>query len=153
MTHDLIFDTVLDAPRDRVWRCWTEPRLLEQWFCPKPWTVTDAVIDLRAGGEFSTVMHGPDGECFANTGVFLAVDPGRRLVFTDALTPELHPGARAFMVVHVTLSDAGPDGTHTAYHARAMHWTEQARDEHRAMGFHQGWGIAAEQLQELARSL
>ncbi len=48
---ELILD--LDAPREKLWRCWTEPKLLEKWFCPKPWYVTDARIDLRPGGEFS----------------------------------------------------------------------------------------------------
>ena len=60
-THDLILERNLDAPRDKLWRCWTEPELLQQWFCPKPWYVTDARIDLQPGGEFFTVMNGPDG--------------------------------------------------------------------------------------------
>ncbi|MBU3028514.1 SRPBCC family protein [Paracoccus marinaquae] len=151
VTNDLVLDRILNAERNRLWRCWTEPKLLEQWFCPKPWHVTDAVLDLRPGGEFSTVMHGPEGEEFPNTGVCLEVVAGRKLVFTDAFTPGWRPSGRPFMVADVSFEDAGEGRTH--YVARAMHWTEEARKEHEAMGFHEGWGKAADQLEDLAKSL
>ncbi len=57
--HSLVLTRVLDAPRDKLWRCWAEPELLKQWFCPKPWYVSEARIDLRPGGEFFTLMNGP----------------------------------------------------------------------------------------------
>ena len=60
--NGLVLTRVLDAPRDKLWRCWVEPELLKQWFCPKPWYVSEARIDLRPGGEFFTLMNGPDGE-------------------------------------------------------------------------------------------
>jgi uncharacterized protein YndB with AHSA1/START domain len=66
--NDLVLTRVLDAPRDKVWRCWVEPELLKQWFCPKPWYVSEARIDLRPGGEFYTVMNGPNGEQFGEPG-------------------------------------------------------------------------------------
>ena len=118
--HVLALERVIGTSPEKVWRCWTEPKLLEQWFCPKPWYVTDAVIDLRPGGEFSCVMNGPEGETFDNIGVFLEVDPQKRLVTTDAFRPG---------------------------------WDEAARVEHEQMGFHEGWGKAADQLEALARSL
>jgi uncharacterized protein YndB with AHSA1/START domain len=55
------------------------------------------------------------------------------------------------MAACVTLSDI--DGGGTQYDARAMHWTAEAKAEHEAMGFHTGWGIAADQLEALARTL
>lgn len=60
--HVLTLDRVLDASVAKLWRCWTEPELLKQWFCPKPWYVSEARMDLRPGGEFYTLMNGPDGE-------------------------------------------------------------------------------------------
>ncbi|RJL12800.1 SRPBCC family protein [Paracoccus siganidrum] len=149
--NELVLERVLDAPRAALWRCWTEPALLEQWFCPKPWHVTDAVIDLRPGGEFSTVMHGPEGEEFPNTGVFLEISEGRKLVTTDAFRPGWRPSGRPFMVAEISFEDAGEG--RTRYVARAMHWTEEARKEHESMGFHEGWGAAADQLEELAKTL
>lgn len=150
-THELVLDRILDASPGSLWRCWVEPGLLEQWFCPKPWYVTDAVLDLRPGGVFSTVMHGPEGEEFPNTGVVLEVVEGRKLVFTDAFTPGWLPSGRPFMVAEVTFEDAGEG--RTRYIARARHWSAETLKEHEAMGFHEGWGKAADQLEELAQSL
>ena len=50
--HVLTIDRMLDAPVEKLWRCWTEPWFFQQWFCPRPWYVTDVRMDLRPGGEF-----------------------------------------------------------------------------------------------------
>lgn len=149
--HDLVLERIIRAPRAAVWRCWTEPALLEQWFCPKPWRVTDARIDLRPGGEFYGLMRGPDGAQFPSLGVFLHVEPGARLITTDAFRPGWLPSERAFMVSDITFADAGGGKTH--YRAVARHWSAEARAEHEAMGFHDGWGKAADQLEALAQTL
>lgn len=151
VTHDLVLQRVIDAPRDGLWRCWTEPELLKQWFCPKPWYVSEARIDLRPGGECFTVMNGPAGERFDNRGVYLDVVAPELLVFTDAFEPGWRPSARPFMVARVSFEDAG-DGR-TRYTARAMHWSAEAKIEHEEMGFHEGWGKAADQLEALAKTL
>lgn len=39
--HNLVLTREMDAPREKLWRCWTEPKLLERWFCPELWYVTD----------------------------------------------------------------------------------------------------------------
>jgi len=149
--HELVLNRVLDAPQDKLWRCWTEPDLLKQWFCPKPWYVSEARIDPRPGGEFFTVMNGPDSEQFANPGVFLDIVANHRLVFTDAFQVGWRPSGRPFMVAEVLFEDGG--GGRTRYTGRAMHWTAEALKEHEEMGFHDGWGIAASQLEALAKSL
>ena len=136
--HVLTVDRVLDAPVEKPWRCWTEPALLEQWFCPRPWYVTDVRMDLRPGGEFYSVFNGPDGESFENAGVFLEVEALRRLISTDAFRPGWTPSGRAFMVAETLFEDAG-DGR-TRYIARAMHWDRETLEEHERMGFHEGWG-------------
>lgn len=149
--HELVLERIMDAPREKLWRCWTEPKLVEQWFCPKPWYVTDVRFDLKPGGEFSCVMHGPEGEEFPNTGVFLEIVPNERLVTTDAFLPGWKPSGRAFMSAEVTFEDLG--GGKTRYVAKARHWTEEAKKEHEQMGFHEGWGMAADQLEALAKTL
>ena len=149
--HMLRLERTLAAPRAAVWRCWSEPALLERWFCPKPWFVTDARLDLRTGGEMATVMNGPEGERVENSGLYLEVEPGRRLIFTDAFTAGWKPSAKAFIVAEITLDDA-PDGG-TLYTAVVRHWNEEDRKQHEEMGFHPGWNAAADQLEELARSL
>ena len=149
--HVLSIKRTVDAPVENVWRCWTEPGLLEHWFCPKPWYVTGARIELRPGGEFSLTMNGPDGESYPEVGVFLAIEPMRRLVMTDAFRSGWIPSERAFIVTEILLEDANEGRTH--YIARAMHWDATAVKEHEEMGFHEGWGRAVDQLEALARSI
>lgn len=147
----LTLERMMDAPVEKVWRCWTETALLEQWFCPKPWYVSDARMDLRPGGESYSVMNGPEGERFENLGVYLEVVPMQKIVTTDAFLPGWVPSSRAFMVAETLFADAG--NGKTKYTARAMHWSEETLKEHEAMGFHEGWGMAADQLEALAKSL
>lgn len=148
--HVLTLERTLPVARPKVWRCWTEPALLVQWFCPKPWGVSEAHMDLRAGGRFSTHMVGPAGEQVPNEGVYLEVVPGRKLVFTDAFQAGWVP-AKPFMVGEITLADT-PEG-HTRYTARALHWSAEDKAQHETMGFYEGWGVAADQLLALAQTL
>lgn len=155
-TRDLVLDRMLVAPPAKVWRCWTEPALLCQWFCPKPWGVAEAVIDLRAGGRFFTLMQGPEGESVPNEGSFLEVVPERKLVFTDIFGPDFAPvdrpqsGSGLQFAAIVTFA---PEGTGTRYRAVARHRTGTDAKTHEDMGFHVGWGIAADQLDGLATGL
>lgn len=149
--HELVLERIMNTTPAALWRCWTEPELLEQWFCPKPWYVTDVRMDLRPGGEMFCVMNGPAGERFEHTGVFLLIEPQARIVTTDAFVADWRPSARAFFVAD-TRFDALRDGR-TRYLATARHWTAEACAEHEAMGFHEGWGAAAAQLEALAKTL
>ena len=70
---NLVLRRTIDASPERIWKAWMTPELLQQWFAPKPWSISDVVIDPRPGGAFNFVMHGPDGERFPNHGIFLEV--------------------------------------------------------------------------------
>lgn len=143
----LVLSRLIAAPRAKIWRCWTEPELLKQWFCPKPWGVSHAEIDVRAGGPSFIVMRGPDGEEMPTRGVYLEVVPERKLVFTDAFVRAWKPSAKPFMAATVTFAD---EAGGTRYEAVCEHWSDEDRARHEAMGFHAGWGAAADQLAELA---
>ncbi len=149
--HVLTFERVLDMPVEKIWRCWTEPALFEQWFCPRSWHASAIRIDLRPGGEFSIEMNGPDGESFASSGVFLEVEPGRRLVFTDAFLPGWIPSERPFMTAETLFEDAGEGKTR--YFTRAMHWDKAALEDHERMGFHENCCQCIDQIEVLAKSL
>lgn len=149
--HELVLIRVIDAPREKLYRCWTEPALLKQWFVPKPWTIAKAEVDVRPGGSSLIVMRSPDGQETPNPGVFLDVVENERLVMTDAYTSAWVPSAKPFMTAIVTFEDLG-DGK-TRYTARALHWTAEDRATHEDMGFHEGWGICADQLAELAKTI
>ena len=140
------------APRAAVWRCWSEGDLLKQWYCPKPWTVSEVTLDLRAGGVFNTTFNGPAGEVMPNFGQLLDVSVGERLTFTDAYIGDWQHGANApFVTGYIILNDAPDGGTHMEWGAR--HWTDEAVEQHKAMGFEAGWNAAADQLDILAQSI
>lgn len=139
---------ILKAPPAAIWRCWTKPELLVEWFCPRPWKVTKADMDLRVGGEAAFTMQGPNGETHFNAGVYLVVEENRRLVFTDAFRAGWLPSEKPLMVSEVLLAETADHHTH--YIARAHHWTAQDMETHQQMGFEPGWNAAADQLEELA---
>jgi len=148
--YELKLTRLIDAPRASVFRCWTDPDLIPKWFCPPPWGVAKAEVDLRAGGASLIVMKGPNGEEVPNPGTYLEVIPNEKLVFTDAYSGDWVPSGKPFMTGILTFED---EGGKTRYTARVRHWTEEDLKQHEAMGFEQGWGIATDQLEALAKTL
>lgn len=149
--HELMLTRIIDAPREKLYRCWTEPDLIKRWFVPRPWTIADARTDPRPGGASFIVMRDPDGNDHPNAGVYLEVVPNEKLVFTDAYTEGWVPSQKPFFTAIVTFEDTG-DGK-TRYTARARHWRAEDMQEHEKMGFHEGWGQCADQLAELAGTI
>ena len=149
--RELLLTRVLNAPREKVYRAWTDPQLITQWFTPPPFVTVHAETDVRPGGASLVVMRGPDGTEYPNRGVYLEVVPNERLVFTDAYTCAWQPSEKPFMTVILTFEDAG-DGK-TRYTARVRHWTVDDREAHEKMGYHTGWGQATAQLEALAQRI
>ena len=148
--HELILTRFIRAPREKLFRAWTEPELLKQWFTPRPWTTPVVETDVRAGGSSYFLFRGPGGEEFPNRGVYLEVVRNERLVFTDAYTTAWEPSAKPFMTAIITFEDEA-DGTR--YTARVRHWSEADREAHEKKGFHAGWGAATDQLEALVATL
>ena len=154
--HELVLTRLIDAPREKLFRCWTEPELLKQWFAPKPYTTPIAEVELRVGGTNNIVMKSPDGQDIPCPGTYLEIVPGRRLVFTDAYTGEWKPReGKPFMTAIITFEDEeGPEKRKmTRYTATVRHWSEEDKKTHEQMGFHRGWGQCADQLEALAKSI
>jgi len=149
-SRELVLVRLIDAPPDKVFRAWTDPVLLKQWFCPKPWSVASAELDVRPGGTSVIVMRSPDGQEFPNSGVYLEVVKNERLVFTDAYTKAWEPSAKPFMTGIITFEN---EGGKTKYTARVLHWSVADRKTHEEMGFHEGWSKATDQLTELVAGL
>ena len=149
--HELVLTRLMDAPADKLFRCWTDPALLKQWFAPKPYTTPVVEMDLRVGGATNIVMKSPEGQEMSNPGTILDVVPGRKLVFTDAYTGDWMPREGApFMTAVITFE---PEGGKTRYTATVRHWSDEDVKKHDAMGFYQGWGICADQLETLAQTI
>ena len=149
-TNELSPVRMIDAPPEKVFRAWTEPELLKQWFTPHPWTVASAQLDVRPGGSNTIVMRSPEGKEFSNRGVYLDVEMNKRIVFTDAYTEAWVPSEKPFMTGIITFED---EGGKTRYTARVRHWSAEDRKKHEEMGFHEGWSKATDQLVELVATL
>ena len=148
--RELVLTRLLDAPREKLFKAWTDPQLLKQWFAPLPYTTPHAELDVRPGGASLVVMRSPDGTEFPNHGVYLEVVENERLVFTDAYTEAWKPSEKPFMTAVLTFEDE--DGK-TRYTARVLHWSAADREAHEKMGFHEGWGQCADQLEALAKRI
>ncbi len=62
---DLVLTRVIDAPRERVWKAWTEPQQFAKWWGPHDFTCPVCEIDVRPGGKIYLHMKGPDGSPFS----------------------------------------------------------------------------------------
>lgn len=142
-TLDLVIDRVVPVPPSRVYKAWTTAEHLKQWFCPKPWYVSEAELDLRPGGRFFTVMNGPDGERFENLGCYLELVPDRKLVFTDTLLPDFRPSPKPFFTAFLFLE---PVEGGTRYIAIARHGSTETAEQHKQMGFFEGWNAVVDGL-------
>jgi uncharacterized protein YndB with AHSA1/START domain len=81
---ELTISRVFDAPRERVWKAWTDPELVKRWWGPKNFTAPVSTIDLRVGGTYLACMRSAEGRDYWSTGVYREIDPLKRLVFTDS---------------------------------------------------------------------
>lgn len=114
--QDILITRVFDAPRDLVWKAWTEPEHFKRWWGPKDFTCPFCEMDLRVGGKYLNCMRSPEGKEYWGTGVFREIIPMERLVFTDCfadekgnVVPATHYGLSADfpleMLVIVTFED------------------------------------------------
>lgn len=136
----------IDAAPQSVWDVMTNRQ--DEWWCPRPWRAEIVAQERRAGGRSSITMYGPDGEVMPNEGIFLAWDEGRRFVTTDALNADFEPQG-PFMV---GIWEIAAEGSGTRYTATARHWTQEACDSHKEMGFVDGWQACADQLKLLCEA-
>ncbi len=148
--RELVLIRIIDAPPEKVFKAWTDPELLKQWFAPQPCTTPVAELDVRPGGANYIVMRSPEGTDMPNHGGYLEVVPNERLVLPDAFTKAWEPSEHAFMTVILTFENV--DGK-TKYTARVLHWTVADREKHEQMGFHEGWSQCADQLAAVAASI
>jgi uncharacterized protein YndB with AHSA1/START domain len=79
---------IFDAPRDLVFEAWTTPEHLSQWWGPKGFTNTFQEFDMRPGGTWQFIMHGPDGVDYQNKSVFVEIVKPERIVFQHVSGPK-----------------------------------------------------------------
>jgi uncharacterized protein YndB with AHSA1/START domain len=115
--QELVIEPVFDAPRELVWKAWTDPELSMRWWGPKGYTCPTCEIDLRVGGKYLNCMRSPEGRDYWSTGVYREIVPFDRIVCTDSfadekgnVVPASHYGMSNMpleMLVTVTFEDLG----------------------------------------------
>jgi uncharacterized protein YndB with AHSA1/START domain len=86
--REIVATRIFDAPRELVFKAWTDPEHLAQWWGPTGFTNTFHEFDLRPGGRWRFVMHGPDGVNYKNENVFVEIVKPERIVFQHDAVPK-----------------------------------------------------------------
>jgi len=101
---------IFDAPRELVWRVWTDPKHLAQWWGPDGFTTTTSTYDLRPGGVWRFVMHGPDGRDYENRVTFDEIVAPERLAYHHGGGDDVEPVQFATTVTFEDISGKGLNG-------------------------------------------
>lgn len=120
--REIIIDRIVDAPRELVWEAWTQREHIDRWWGPDGFTTTTHEIDVRVGGIWRFIMHGPDGVDYNNRIVYREITPPERLVYGHDDDGE---GATGDFMSTVTFDDLG--GT-TRVTLRALFSSKAERD-------------------------
>jgi uncharacterized protein YndB with AHSA1/START domain len=90
-TAELVFNRLYDAPRELVFDAWTNPKHLARWWGPDGFTTTTRAVDIRPGGVWRFVMHGPDGTDYENSITYDEIVRPERLVYSHSGGEEVEP--------------------------------------------------------------
>lgn len=152
--REIVIARVFDAPRELVWRVWTEPEHIAQWWGPRGFTTTVTSTDLRPGGKWRYVMHGPDGNDYPVHGVFREVVPFERIVtsdeFDDGFGEKMGIDLPSGVVATAVFEDLGKK---TRLVLTITHGTIEDRKKHEAMGVVGGWNSSFDCMDDYLATL
>jgi uncharacterized protein YndB with AHSA1/START domain len=123
--RELVITRVVDAPRELVWQAMTQAQHVAQWWGPRGFTTTIEEMDVRPGGVWKHVMHGPDGANYPNASVFTEVVAPERIVYSLAGHKE---GGAGVQGVWTWTFDAMDGGTKTKVTIHMLFPTAAQRD-------------------------
>ncbi len=146
-SREIVISRVFDAPRERVWKAWTDPQQIVKWWGPDGFTNTLYEMDVRPGGIWRHMMHGPDGTDYPNRVVYKEVAEPERLAYSHGGDTD-HP-----CQFHVTVTFEEEGGGKTRVTLRMLFETPALRDETAKAGAIEGGeqtlGRLAKHLQTL----
>jgi uncharacterized protein YndB with AHSA1/START domain len=104
----MVIARIFDAPRELVWKAWTDPKYVMQWWGPKGFTAPVCKIDFRVGGKYLCCMRSPDGQEFWNAGEYYEIVPHEKIVssmyFSDSQGNKVD--AAEYGIEHEAIEDA-----------------------------------------------
>ncbi len=149
---EVVITRVFDAPRERVWKAWTDAEFFKRWWGPKDFTAPSVTMDPRVGGRYLGAMRSPEGQDFWSKGVYREVVPPERLVMTDSFADKegntvpatyygLGPEFPMEMLVTVTFEEEGGKTKLTLRHSGTGGLNATDRDN-----MTQGWNQSFDKL-------
>ncbi|MUG45912.1 SRPBCC family protein [Paenibacillus woosongensis] len=146
--REVVIHRTLSAPRELVWEAWTQPEHLVHWWGPKGFTLTLQQYELKTGGHWKYIMHGPDGVDYPNHNVFIDVQKPERLVYSAGDGEVDSPGQ---FETTLTLME---EGNKTVLTMRMLFKTAEERDYVvREFGAVEGGNQTLDRLEQLLASL
>jgi uncharacterized protein YndB with AHSA1/START domain len=147
--REIIITRLFKAPRELVYKAWTDPKHVAQWWGPKGFTTRVDELDLRPGGQWRYVMIGPDGTEYPAKGVFREVVPLERIVtsdeFDEGFEKVINVDLPQGMVVTALFEDLSGE---TKLTLQIMHASAEDRRKHEEMGVIDGWNSSFECFDE-----
>jgi len=136
---------VFNAPVELVWDAWTNSEHVVQWWAPKGMQINVIEHDFKVGGKWKYSMPMPGGNLFISEGVYLEIEPYKKIVTTADFKPMTEA-----VEMHVSFEE---DGDKTNFTFSVIHATEEYCRQQEKMGFYNGWGSAFDRLEALVNSL
>jgi uncharacterized protein YndB with AHSA1/START domain len=147
--REIVITRVFNAPRDLVFKVWTDPKHITQWWGPKGFTTTVSEMDFRPGGAWRYIMHGPDGTEYPVKGIFREIVPPERIVTSDEFDEGFEQIVKVDLPKGMTVATLFEDlGDKTRLTLRIMHSTAEDRRKHEEMGVIGGWNSSFDCLDE-----
>lgn len=158
----IVIEKIFDAPREKVWKAWTDPEMVKKWWGPKDFWAPSIKIDLRVGGKYIFAMHGPKGSEWDrdlySSGIYKEIAPMEKLVVSDYFSDEngnktnptehgLSTDMPTEMTVTVRFEDAGDNKTKLSIEYPRPESDEQF-EAMKNSGMEEGWGTSLDKLAE-----
>jgi uncharacterized protein YndB with AHSA1/START domain len=145
IARELNITRIFNAPRELVWKAWTDQKQLAQWWGPKGFTNPVCQWDAKTGGKIHVDMKGPDGIVYPMGGEFGEIIKPEKLVFTS---PALDTNGKPIFVIHNTITFiAEGNKTKVMIHAVVMEATAEAPQY--LKGWNEGWNQSLDKLANL----
>jgi uncharacterized protein YndB with AHSA1/START domain len=144
--RELIITREFDAPRELVFKAYTERDHLMKWFGPREWPLKHCTVDLRVGGKWHYMMGGPAGEEAWGLGIYREITPSSRLVYSDFFSDEKGTENPPGSVTAINFEDLG--NGRTRLNTLATFASKEARAETLAMGMVEGMAETLDRLDE-----
>ena len=159
-TERMVISRVFDAPRELVWKAWTDPKYVMQWWGPKGFTSPTCKIDFRVGGKYLCCMRTPDGQDMWTGGQYYEIIPHEKIVYTmyfaDAQGNKIDPATLGIshdadenVFDYVTFEDFGKGQTKITLHGNET--MKDAVNSGQVEGYNQIFDKLAAVLAELVR--